>query len=131
MIIFPRRRDAFAVKQRTGGCGVCQQDIDPAAKYSSVNRAALALTACDPNPSWSLAQGIGVDADHSFVKIAGYQVTRSVEEPLAHIANRAGCMQSVLISEVCSIAAGAQERRRWQAANARKDCSEARPLLGD
>jgi len=97
MIIFPRRRDAFALKQCAGGSGVCQQDIDPAAKYSSLNSAVLTLTAGDPNPSWNPTQRLGVDAHHPAVKITRDKVPSRVKEPLAHIPDRAGRVQPVLL----------------------------------
>jgi hypothetical protein len=103
MIIFSRR-DAFTLKQCAGGSGVCQQDIGPAAKYGSVNSAVLALTAGNANPSWNQAQRVGVDAHYPVIKITRDKVSGRVKESLAHIADRAGRVQPVLLSKICGIA---------------------------
>ena len=73
-----------------------------------MNSLVLALAAGDSNASGNPAQGVGVDADDSIIEIAGDEGACRVKEAKADIADRAGCMESVLISEVCRIAAGAQ-----------------------
>ena len=96
-----------------------------------MNSGVFALAACNPNAPRNLAKSVGVDTDNSIVEIAGHQAACGVEESLADIADRAGLMEPVLVSEISRIAAGAQKWRRRQAANARERHGQVRPFLGD